>query len=416
MRGLVYESSAVRWMLCRAAGLFTPRAYYGPMSMLALRDLPMPELPGPQWVRLRTRLGGICGTDLALIAQRNHPATILQRFASFPAVLGHENVAAIEAVGGGARGWAVGQRVCVEPSIGCAGRGVEPLCTQCAAGRCSMCEHGGDAELPPRALVGLNRLTGGSWSEFFVAHVSQLHAVSDSLPDEQAVLIDPLASAAHAVLRRPPREGERVLVNGAGIIALGVIAAIRALGLQNEVVVTSRHAFQSNLARSVGATDAVEVPRGMGQAERYEAIARRVGGRRVEGRFGNQGLLGGFDLTYDCTGNGAGMTDAMKWTRARGCVVMLGTSGITLLDTTPLWFDELEIIGANGRQIEDAGAGKAHTYELLMNWVSAGRLRLDAFPVRTYRLEKYRTALGDLLSHGRKGVLKAAFDFRAVGG
>lgn len=403
-------------MLCRAAGLFTPRAYYGPLSMLRLRELPMPTLPGSQWVRLRTRLGGICGTDLSLIAQRNHPATILQRFASFPAVLGHENVATIDALGDAVRGWAVGQRVCVEPSLGCAGRGVEPLCTQCAEGRCSMCEHGGDAELPPRALLGLNRLTGGSWSEFFVAHVSQLHAVSDSLPDEQAVLIDPLASAAHAVLRRPPRDGERILVNGAGIIALGVIAAIRALGWRNEIVATARHAFQANLARSVGATDAVEIPRRARQSVRYETIARRVGGRRVEGRFGNQGLLGGFDLTYDCTGSGAGMTDAMKWTRARGCVVMVGTSGITLLDTTPLWFDELEIIGANGRQIEGAEVGNVHTYELLMRWATSGRLRLDAFPVRTYRLESYRTALGDLLSHGRKGVLKAAFDFRAVGG
>lgn len=416
MRGLVYESSALRWMLCRAAGLFTPRAYYGPMSMLRLRDLPMPALPGPEWVRLRTRLGGICGTDLALIAQRNHPATILQRFASFPAVLGHENVAAIEAVGEGVRDWAVGQRVCVEPSIGCAGRSVASLCCHCAAGRCSMCEHAGDANLPPRALVGLNRLTGGSWSEYFLAHVSQLHSVSDSLPDEQAVLIDPLASAAHGVLRRTPCEGERVLVNGAGIIALGVIAAIRALGLRNEIVATARHAFQSNLARIVGATDAVEIPRGARQSERYETMARRAGGRRVAGRFGNQGLLGGFDLTYDCTGNGAGMTDAMKWTRARGCVVMLGTSGITLLDTTPLWLDELEIIGANGRQIENVDGAKAHTYELVMRWVADGRLKLDSFPVRTYRLETYRTALGDLLSHGRKGVLKAAFDFRAVGG
>lgn len=416
MRGLVYETSPLRWMLCRTAGFFTSRAYYGPLSMLHLRELPLPAMPGPEWVRLRTRLGGICGTDLALIAQRHHPATILQRFASFPAVLGHENVATIEAVGEGVRGWAVGQRVCVEPSIGCAGRGVAPMCSQCAAGRCSMCEHAGDASLPPRALMGLNRLTSGSWSEFFVAHVSQLHAVSDTLPDEQAVLIDPLASAAHGVLRRPPRAGERVLVNGAGIIALGVIAAIRALGLRNEIVATARHAFQSNLARHVGASDVIEIPSGTRQADRYETIARRVGGRRVEGRFGNQGLLGGFDLTYDCTGNGAGMTDAMKWTRARGCVVMLGTSGITLLDTTPLWFDELEIVGANGRQMEESDGSKVHTYELLLGWVAEGRLKLDAFPVRTYRLDAYRTALGDVLSRGRRGVLKAAFDFRSAGG
>ena len=43
---------------------------------------------------LRTVLGGVCGTDLALVGLRSHPASVLASFSSFPAVLGHENVAA----------------------------------------------------------------------------------------------------------------------------------------------------------------------------------------------------------------------------------------------------------------------------------------------------------------------------------
>lgn len=412
MKALVYHISPAGWILCRAAMLLAKSACCGPLSGLRLVDQPIPDLPGPDWVRLRTRLGGICGTDLALITLSQHPATILQRFARFPAALGHENVADIDDVGANVAGWTRGQRVCVEPALGCPAAGAAPPCPQCAAGRTSLCQRTGDPRLPPRALVGLNPLTGGSWAEYFVAHVSQLHAVPDAVPDEHAVLTDPIASSAHAVLRRPPRPGETVLINGAGIIALGITAALRALGHDNPVTVLARHDFQARIASRLGATHILPAPRKARPAERYDLVARHVGGRRIPARFGNQALIGGFDLVYDCTGNGAGMTDAIKWTRSRGSLVLVGTSGITLVDTTPLWFDELEIIGANGRQIETVAEKPVHSYRLVLDWMAAGTLDLSALPVATYRLADYRRAFGHLLRRGRHPIVKAAFDHR----
>lgn len=412
MKALVYDTSPLRWMLCWSATRLVRSACYGPLSGLRLMEQNVPQLPGPRWVRLRTLLGGVCGTDLNLIALRQHPATLLQAFAEFPATLGHENVAVIDAVGPDVHDWRAGQRVCVEPAIGCPGRGREPLCPQCAAGRASLCECAGDARLPPRALIGLNRLTGGSWAEYFVAHESQLHAVPDAVPDEQAVLVDPIASAAHAVLRRVPRDGETVLVNGSGIIALGIIASLRALGRDNLVTALARHEFQAQLARKLGASDAILVPRSSGNVERYDAVARRIGGRRIAARFGNQAFVGGYDLVYDCTGSGKGMTDAMKWTRSRGTMVCVGTSGITLLDTTPIWFDELEVIGANGRQIECENGAARHSYELVLDWMASGRLNLSVVPISRYRLDDYRVALGHLFNRAKHNVIKAAFDHR----
>jgi L-iditol 2-dehydrogenase len=410
MKALVYHITPARWMLCKAAALVSKRAYYGAISGLKLVDHPTPTLPGPSWVRLKTLLGGVCGTDLGMITQRTHPATILRGYASFPAVLGHENVAVIDDLGASVTGWQKGQRVCVEPAIGCIGRGIEPLCSHCAAGRTSLCEAIGKDSLPARAMIGLNATTGGSWAEHFVAHASQLHAVPDEISDAVAVLVDPIASAAHAVLRRPPRPGERILVNGAGIIALGVIGSIRALRHDNDVTVIARHAFQNDLARNMGATHVLMNPRGARSDEQYDVVARHVGGRRIPGRFGNQGLMGGFDLTYDCTGSGRGMADAMKWTRSRGTMVAVGTSGIALLDTTPLWLDELEIVGANGRQIETADGRTVHTYELVFDWLRTGRLDLSALPIRRYALADYRTAFAELLGRARHPFVKAVFD------
>jgi threonine 3-dehydrogenase len=129
----------------------------------------------------------------------------------------------------------------------------------------------------------------------------------------------------------------------------------------------------------------------------------------LAGRFGNQMLLGGFDLTFDCSGNGEGLSDALKWTRPRGAVVVVGTSGITFLETTPIWFDELSVIGANGRQVETVGNQAKHDYALVLDWLAAGRLNLCALPVTRYHVADYRQALGALLSRGRHGIVKAAF-------
>jgi len=337
-----------------------------------------------------------------------HPGSFLNLFSGFPAVLGHENVAVIEAVGNDVGGWQVGQRVCVEPAIGCYGREVEP-CPECLAGRPALCRHPGDDRLPPRAMLGLNRTTGGSWGEYFVAHETQLHAVPETLSDDAAILVDPLASAAHAVLRRRPLPGERVLVSGSGVIALGTIAAIRALGLDNEVSVLIRQPRRAETAIRLGADRQIIVPRGTRAADRYEAVAAALGVPRRTGRFGNQVLLDGYDLTYDCTGSGGGFTDALKWTRSRGTVVLVGTTGIGLVDTTPIWFNELSVLGTNGRQVEMADGRQQHTYDLILDWLGSGRLDWRAIPVTRYRLADYRRAFGDLLGRSRS-VLKAAFE------
>ena len=410
MNALEFHVHPARWIACKVGGWISPKAYLRWPSGLRLVDRPIPDLPGPNWVRLRTILGGICGTDLGLISLRNHPATILERFSSFPAVLGHENLAAIDAVGPGVRNWRVGQRVCVEPAVGCAGRDATPVCAACAAGRASNCAHPGDDRLPPRALLGLNHLTGGSWAGYFSAHASQLHAVPDRRSDDVAILTDPLASALHAVLRRPPVDSDHVLISGSGIIALGLLAGIRALGSKATVTCVARHPFQADLARLLGATNVTIHRRGLSNAERYDDLAKFVGGRRIPARFGNRTMLGGFDLVFDCTGTGRGLTDALKWTRAGGAVVAVGTSSITWLDSTPLWFDEISLIGANGRQIETVDGVRRHTYDFVLDWLASGRLNAAPLRVTRFPLTDYRRAFQSLFSRGRHGIIKAVFE------
>jgi len=409
MKALEFNITPPRWIVCKVGGWITHRAKYGRLSGLRLVDRPIPELPGSKWVRLRTILGGVCGTDLSLVTLRNHPATILECYARLPAILGHENVAVIDAVGSDVGNWKPGQRVCVEPALGCAAREIPP-CSACAEGRVSQCAYPGDDRLPPRALIGLNSLTGGSWATHFVAHESQLHGVPDGVADDVAIMVDPLASALHAIIRRIPQSGEQILISGSGIIALGVLAGIRAVGHAGRIVCVMRHRFQGELARAMGATDVLIHPRGMTHAQRYDDVAQIIGGKRMQARFGNRAMLGGADVVYDCTGTARGLGDALKWTRPRGTMVAVGTSGLVWVDSTPLWFDEINVLGANGRQVESFEGARAHTYRLVLDWLASGRMTIGPLAVTRFGLTDYRRAFHQLLTRSIHPVIKAVFD------
>lgn len=411
MKALTYDPNPSRWIACKLLGTVRPSVYWSGLSGLRYREVAVPELPNGRWVRLRTLLGGICGTDLALILQRNHPASYLAGLTSFPVVLGHENVAVIEELGGEVHGWRVGERVCVEPALSCEPRGIDPPCRPCAAGQFSLCEKVTDGDMPKGTMIGLNAFTGGSWAPHFVAHQSQLHRVPDDMPDEQAVLTDPLACSLHGVLRHRPTDGDRVLVVGAGIIGLGIVAGLRALDCKAHVTAIARHAFQEEWLRRFGANDVIRFNRRDSRKERFDLLAARLGGQRVNGRFGNYGFLGGFDVVYDCVGTGTSMGDSFKYTRARGTTVLMGTSNIALVDTTPMWHKELAVLGGYGRQIERVGRRKLHTYELLFELIRDGKIELDGLLTHTSPLEKYKEAFRLLTSRNRQPVVKVAFEF-----
>ncbi len=210
-------------------------------------------------------------------------------------------------------------------------------------------------------------------------------------------------------MRRVPADDERALVIGSGILSLATLAGIRALGSRARVASLIRYEHRRELTRRFGADEVVCSGRNEPSAARYDRIAAMVGGTRVPGRFGNQGMLGGFDVVYDCVGTGSSMTDAIKFARARGTVVELGTSQIAVVDTTPLWFAELELLGCYGRQIENFDGRRMHTYELVFELIEQGKLRLDGLLTHRFRLRDYKQALTMAAHHGQSGLVKAAF-------
>jgi len=410
MRALTYSVRPAQWTLCKVIGWLRPAVFWSRLAGLRLSEVPVPALPSPRWVRLKTCLGGICGTDFSSIMQRGHPASILQAFSSLPALLGHESVAVVDEVGPTVSGWKPGDRVVVEPTLSCVPRGIDPVCRNCAAGRFTLCENFRTGPLPVGSMIGWNCFTGGSWGPFFVAHESQLHRVPDEIDDQTAVLIDPIAGALHAVLRRRPADAETTLIVGDGLLAMGVAACIRALGSRCRLLAIGLQENQRETMQRFGVGEFIAVRGRDSQAARYGKVAARVGGKVVATKFGHQAFTGGVDLVYDCVGTGQTLTDSMKYVRSGGTVLEVGTSQITLVDTAPLWFDELTLTGTNGRAIEQYDGRAMHTYEIVIELIRERKIDLSGLLTHRFRIDQYRQAMAVLANRASSGAIKVAFE------
>lgn len=407
MRAVRFDAPIPRYLVTRAAGALSDRLLVGPHACTKLVDMARPDLPGDDWVRVRTRLGGICGSDLAIVTLSGAPST--SPFSSFPFVLGHENVGEVVETGPAAREVPVGTRVVVNPLLPCRPRAIDPPCPDCAEDRPQRCAHftgSGGSALPAGMFVGTTHGLGGSWGEEFVAHASQLVPVPDHLDDEAAVLVEPFACCVHAVRADLPAAGERVLVIGAGAIGLLTTAALAALVPRAEVTVLARHAFQAEHAERLGAARTVRARDGY-----EEALAELSGARLIRPILGPRIAVGGFDRVYVCVGGARAMGDALRFARSGGAVVLLGNvHRLDGVDWTPLWLKELTVRGSLAYGGAHPGAPSG-AFREAMALVADGRAPLGPLLTHTFPLGRVRDALRAAMDKGGEESVKVAFRF-----
>lgn len=405
MKALVFDPTIPRYLATKALLAVSPAALTGPLAPLQFKHVPDPPLPGDDWVRVRVTLGGVCGSDLSTIHLHGSPAASV--FTSFPCVLGHENVGTIVEVGQGVRDLVPGLRVTVEPTLPCAARGIDPPCSNCAAGNYNLCLRYTDGHVSPGLSIGFCRDTGGSWGETFVAHRSQVFPVPDAVTDERALMVEPLAVALHPFLRFPLEAGQTVLVVGGGVIGQSVIAVLRALGAPVRIVVLAKYPFQEQMARQLGADATVRLRRGDGH---YGELADLLGAKLHRPVLGHRVPVGGgADVTADCVGSGRSIGDALWWTRPGGTMILLGVASLPRgVDWTPIWLSELRVIGSYIYGVESYEGRRVRTMDLVLQWVASGRL--DPAPLVTHRfpLTDYRTALGTAMGKAQSQAFKVA--------
>jgi len=250
------------------------------------RDLRYGEVrepvPAPGEAVVQVVLAGICGSDL-------HAYHGTQPFFVYPQTPGHEAVGHVVALGPGVPPDALGARVVLDPTVSC-GR-----CYPCRVGRGNCC-----ADL---RVLGVH--LPGVMAERFVAPWTGLVRVPDHVPDEVAVLAEPLSIAHHALSRARVRADDRVAIIGAGCIGQVLLLMCRREGAACLLIDPARPRL--DLAARLGA-DAVVDPAG---EDPSEAVRRFTGGE-------------GASVVFEAVGHPETIRSALDLASNAGRVVILG--------------------------------------------------------------------------------------------
>ncbi len=245
-----------------------------------------PLVPADGEVLVRVTRAGLCETDLQLV----------RGYMAFEGVLGHEFVGVAES------GKYARQRVVGE--------------INCSCHRCETCLEGSPNHCPHRTVLGiLGR--DGAFADYVSLPERNLHRVPDSVSDDEAVFIEPLA-AAFRILEQIEITGRRVLILGDG--RLGQLCAQVLSQATNRLTLVGKHASKLQLARNFG----IET------CERSQRHDRRDA-----------------DLVVDCTGSPTGIQDAFRWLKPRGTLVLKTTvAGTPPLSLAPIVIDEFHVVGS----------------------------------------------------------------------
>ena len=279
---------------------------------LWLEDVPVPQV-GINDVLIRVDRTGICGTDVHIYkwdawAQKTIPV---------PMVVGHEFVGEIVEVGSNVSDFFPGDLVSGEGHVVC-GR-----CRNCLAGRRHLCKD--------TQGVGVNR--PGAFAEYVVLPMTNVWHHRHDIDRDVASIFDPFGNAVHTALSFPVL-GEDVLITGAGPIGIMAAAVVRHAGARY-VVITDVNEYRLELARTMGATVALNVSTGT-----LADVQRKLG------------MKEGFDVGLEMSGNPAAFRDMLANMAHGGKIAMLGIPAEPIaIDWNTVVFNMLTIHGIYGREM-----------------------------------------------------------------
>lgn len=427
MKAIVFHKSIPRYAASKLLGAKhsarAALARWGPLRPIYLEEVEPKPLPTQSWVRVAPRLSGICGSDLSVICSKGSP--YFSPLTSTPFVLGHEVVGTVSELGREVSSYedvhgqprlSVGDRVVLEPALGCRVRGIEPLCGPCRLGQSALCRNVTRGDISAGIQTGYCRDTGGGWSGDFVAHRSQLHVVPSEVDDVAAVLAEPLACVLHGILRLAWRGLRTVLVMGCGSIGLLTIAALRAQQCPARIAVVAKYPHQRRLALQLGADVVLDVAEGAGRQAAYAQWAEVLDAELHFPEIGKPTVVGGADATFECVASSSSLDDSIRFTASRGNLVLIGMPGVPAnIDWTAIWYKELSLHATYAYGIETTNglpSGQTqniHTCELALQMLRTWGPRLAPLVGKPYPLTEYRQAVRAATYTGQSQSVKTVF-------
>lgn len=307
-----------------------------PGKGLTLKKMPVPE-PGIGEVQIKIHKTAICGTDVHIY---NWDAWSEKNIKT-PMIIGHEYVGEITALGPGVTEYKIGDIVSGEGHIVCG------HCRNCRAGNGQWCKD--------TYGVGVNR--NGAFAEYLCIPKTNVILIPDGFSEDIVSFFDAYGNATHTALMFDV-VGEDVLITGAGPIGMMAAGICRQNGARR-IIVTDINQYRLNIAKQMGADAIVNL-----RHDKLEDAMKQVG------------MVEGFDVGLEMSGNGAALNQMLKSMRNGGKVALLGIAGPgTVIDWNDVIFKGLTLQGIYGRKMYE-------TWYKLMAMIEAG---LDLTPIITHR-------------------------------
>ncbi len=390
----------------------------GKYTMIKYRsDWPRPKIQHPRQVLIRSKIAGICASDLHQINLGNisYAASILARKDS-PFPLGHEVIGVVDEVGSEVDTLKVGDRVTHSPVTSCACYGFD-LCESCKAGHPETCQaiagigDGSHLEEDYGGRLQFGGFGSGGFSEYFVSYASQFQRIPDEIPDDVAILTEPLAVAIHAVKRKEPTDNDTVIVIGAGIIGLMIVGAIRGLGSKCRIIVLARYSFQEDAAKKLGADEVIIENN---KKVLFERISQITHGNLLKPALGKKIIYGGLgpDIIYDSVGNDSTLDDSLRLIKNNGTMVVVGMdfSVTKKTDWALAIYKQVNIFGSMMHGREEHNGEIIDTFELAFDIMMKNPELFVGLVTHKFCLDDYKNALSVASSKGKNAAIKVAFD------
>ena len=309
-----------------------------------VREVEQPELPGEDWVMVRVRIAGICGTDLR--HWRKHEEELAGH------IMGHELAGDVVLIGSEVDNVAVGDRVVAETVLGCG------HCEYCRARRYNIC---------PDLYATRTKTVSRAYGQFLVAPASHIYRLPDHVSYEEAALVDTLSVCLHGQHLSGLTINDRVAIIGAGPIGLGQLMLAKASGA--DVLIVDPVASALQVAQELGA----DVTVNPSQDDPVAAVKAFAGGR-------------GADIVFECAG-GPSMPKtlplATQLVRRGGKVVIIGgfDKGVTEigLEWQRIQMSEIQLIPSASFAWHGLDKEQGEVVELI------GKGKLDAARLVTHR-------------------------------
>jgi len=322
---------------------------------IILKEATVPD-PGRREVTIQVKACAICGSDVHVF-KGMHPA------APLPAGAGHELAGVIAEVGREVTQFQVGDRVCMNPMLFC--------------GKCYYCKR---AEYNHCVQVTFCYRVGQSgFAEYINRDENWVYHLPDSLSFEEGAVIEPTATAVHAAQSSDLHLGSKIAVFGAGPIGLQTLQAAKAHGATWAAMVDVVD-YRLDLARELGA----DVVLNAGQADPV-ALLREL----------SDGL--GMDVTYECVGLEQTMRQCLAALKKGGRAMALGVfeNPEVKLNLQDMVNRELQI---------HAILAYVWDFQIALDLVAAGRIRLKPLISHTFPLSRIQEAFELLLDKREKAV------------